>query len=141
MNTHFLSTLAQSPADLVKQTAENLLETLEQHDSVEVLKNRTGIVMLPYTDTAHGAQFHVGEVLIAEAHVRLSRSGVEGYGAVTGRDTAHALAVAIIDAARRADIDTAWIDAFVTAQQRTLDAADIQLRQTVERTRVDMETF
>lgn len=40
---------------------------------------------------------HLGEVLVAEAHLKLADA--EGYGMVVGRDLEHAMAMVLIDAA------------------------------------------
>ena len=114
----------------------------ESANPVQVLQNRTGIVMLPYTDSVKGIQFHIGEVLMAEAHVRLNLiSPVEGYGACMGRDLQQALAIALLDAALRANIHADAIHAFVSAHAAQLQRADDALLHKVEATRVEMETF
>lgn len=134
---HLLTTLTHAPADTVKAFADAILDDL---GPVTVLQNRTGLVMLPYTDTAHGTRFHLGEVLVTEAQVRL-HNGVEGYAVCVGRDLLQALAVALVDAARRAGIRSADIDAFVAAQRRDQEAVDAELLRQVEATRIEMETF
>jgi len=128
--------LSQAPAGPVKQFVEDLLPSL---GTIEVLQNRTGLVMLPAADTVDGTNFYLGEVLVAEAHIRLD--GTEGYGACLGRDLEQALAVAILDAAASAGHKQAAIAAFVEQQQAALDAADNRLLRQVEATRVEMETF
>ena len=132
-----LTILTHAPADAVKLLADEIIEHL---DEIIVVQNRTGLVMLPYTDTAQGARFHLGEVLVAEAHVRLA-NGVEGYAACVGRDLLQALAVAILDAALQADIQRDVIYAFIEQQQTAQQQADEQLLRQVEATRVEMETF
>lgn len=132
-----LTTLTHAPAEPVKQLAEALLSAL---GDVRVLTNRTGLVMLPYTDSVTGAAFHLGEVLVSEAHIILS-SGVEGYALVTGRDLVQALAIAVIDAAYRAGVETGRIEAFVREQAEAQAAADRDLLMQVEATRVELETF
>lgn len=119
------------------ELAEAILPALGE---VQVLSNRTGLVMLPYTDTSQGTRFHLGEVLVAEAHVRLA-NGVEGYGACVGRDLLHALAVALLDAALVAGIARERILAFLVEQAAAQAAADELLLRQVEATRVEMETF
>jgi alpha-D-ribose 1-methylphosphonate 5-triphosphate synthase subunit PhnG len=147
LNPHPLSILSQSPVGAVKALAEEVLALLEAESAnpVQVLQNRTGIVMLPYTDSVKGTKFHIGEVLMAEAHVRLNRPSpsvpVEGYGACMGRDLQQALAIAIIDAALRANLHADAIHAFVSAQTALLQQADDTLMHKVEATRVEMETF
>lgn len=135
--TDYLTILTHSPAQTVKNFAERVLSQLGE---VTVLKNRTGLVMLPYTDSAEGTVFHLGEVLVAEAHIRLD-TGTEGYGMVTGRDVVFAMGVAVIDAALTATIMTDEIDTFLTEQQAAQAASDDELLRKVESTRVEMETF
>jgi len=135
-----LSILTHAPASAVIDLAEALLPQLE---SVVVLENRTGLIMLPYTDTAQGTLFHLGEIQVAEARVRVGAS-VEGYGMVAGRDLLFALAVAVLDAAVTANqVPTviAEIYAFATEQHALQTAADEDLLRQVGATRVEMETF
>jgi alpha-D-ribose 1-methylphosphonate 5-triphosphate synthase subunit PhnG len=106
---------------------------------LEVLENRTGLVMLPSTDTAKGSRFHLGEVLASESRVRLA--GVEGYAVCLGRDLEHSLAVAILDAALQTGLEIELIQTFVRQQAEKLEAADQALLRRVEQTRVEMETF
>lgn len=131
-----LSTLTRAEPGAVKAFAEELLPALEP---VEVLRNRTGLAMLPMRETAQGASFYLGEILLAEAHVRAA--GTEGYAACLGRDLEQALALALIDAAHRAGVAGPAILAFATAQSAALEEADAALRREVEATRVDLETF
>lgn len=132
------SLLAQAPASDIKQLADSLLESL---GPVTVLQNRTGIVMLPATDTVQGTVFHIGEVLIAEAHVRLDAHNVEGYGACLGRDLQQALAMTVLDAAWRAGLQREPIAAFVETVRADLAAVETTLTRKVEATRVEMETY
>ncbi len=131
-----LTILARSPAQAVRALADELLADLPP---VTVLTNRTGLVMLPYTDTTQGTVFHLGEVLVSEAHIRMGE--VEGYAMVTGRDTLHALAAAVIDAAYTSGLHTATIIEFLSAQAASQRAVDERLLRQVEATRVEMETF
>jgi alpha-D-ribose 1-methylphosphonate 5-triphosphate synthase subunit PhnG len=133
-----LSVLSQAPADQVKALAESLLA---RFGAVEVIENRTGLVMLPYTDSVKGGTFYLGEVLIAEAHISLKDHHVEGYAACLGRDTQQALAIALLEAALRANLCLAEINRFISAQATALAEADAQLLQQVEATRVNLETF
>jgi alpha-D-ribose 1-methylphosphonate 5-triphosphate synthase subunit PhnG len=133
-----LEILAASDADAIKAFAENVLTDL---GDVTVLSNRTGLAMLPYQDTVKGTAFHLGEVLVAEAHIRLPANGAEGYGAVTGRDLEQAMAMAVIDAAIFTGHRSGPVLEFLKAEDlRQRDADDQRLRK-VEATRVQMETF
>jgi alpha-D-ribose 1-methylphosphonate 5-triphosphate synthase subunit PhnG len=137
MDDHqLLSTLTRAPAGAVKAFAEDLLPELEP---VEVLRNRTGLAMLPMRETAQGASFYLGEILLAEAHVRAA--GAEGYAACLGRDLEQALALALIDAAHRAGVAGPAIVAFARAQAAAQAEEEEELAREVGKTQVDLETF
>ncbi|MDQ0473066.1 phosphonate C-P lyase system protein PhnG [Labrys wisconsinensis] len=131
-----LETLAHGDAGRIKAFAEELLPEL---GTVEVLRSRTGLVMVPMRDTVRGVDFHLGEVLVAEAQVKLA--GVQGYGMVVGRDLEHAMAMALIDAAAFAGMAQERIGAFVEAEAAILAETDRRTLRAVEATRVEMETF
>ncbi|MEL6523963.1 MAG: phosphonate C-P lyase system protein PhnG, partial [Pseudomonadota bacterium] len=84
-----LGTLARADAARLKAFAESLIADLGE---VEVLQSRSGLVMLPMRDTARGVAFHLGEVLMSEAHIR--KSDVEGYGMRCGHDLEASMAMA-----------------------------------------------
>ncbi|MBK8023756.1 MAG: phosphonate C-P lyase system protein PhnG [Chloroflexi bacterium] len=132
-----LSILTHAPAQGVQSLAEQVLPHLGE---VTVLRSRTGLVMMPFTDSAHGSVFHLGEVLVAEAHIQLD-DGTEGYGMVAERDALFAMGVAILDAALSAGIMSEAIAAFVDEQQSAQQSVDDDLLRMVETTRVEMETF
>lgn len=136
-----LSILSRAPADDVVALADDVLVQL---DDVRVLRNRTGIVMLPYTDSARGVTFLMGEVLMAEAHVQArlpSGREAEGYGACLGRNLRFALALALLDLAWRHDVAKPELEQFVLQQAAALKRHDADLLARVEATRVRMETF
>lgn len=132
-----LSILTHAPAEEVKALAERALPQL---GDIQVIKNRTGLVMLPYVDSAQGTAFHLGEVLVAEAHICLP-AGDEGYGMVIGRDTVQAMALAVLDACVATNMMSDEITEFVTLQARLQADADAEMLKQVEATRVEMETF
>ena len=132
-----LTILTHAPAEAIKPLAE---EVIPQLGAITVLQNRTGLVMLPYRDSAEGTIFHLGEVLISEAHIRLE-DGVEGYGMVMGRDLEQAMAVAVLDAALSAQIMTEDVLRFAADQAEAQRQADDLLLRQVQATRVEMETF
>lgn len=136
----YLSILTQTPADNIKPFVDTLLDKIE---AVDVILNRTGLVMVPFQETVKGEHFNIGEVLVAESQVTIQAAGVisTGYGMVMGRDLEQSLAVAILDAALQADFETEEILSFVTTQQQAQAAADDLLLRQVEATRVEMETF
>jgi len=49
-----LSLLCRAPAEEVKALADQMLPALVKLGSLEVVHNRTGLVMLPYRDTVQG---------------------------------------------------------------------------------------
>lgn len=133
----WLGVLTNAHSGSVVNLAEVVLEELGE---VTVLVNRTGLMMQPYRDSREGGLFHLGEVLVAEAHIQLS-SGTEGYGMVLGRDTLFAMAVAVIDAALQDKVMVPEIAAFLDAERASQAAADETLLRQVEATRVEMQTF
>lgn len=131
-----LSALARADAVRIKAFAETLIAPLGE---IAVLQSRTGLVMLPMRDTAGGTSFHLGEVLVSEAHIR--RDGVEGYGMRRGRDLEAAMAMALIDLAITSGIDIARCDAFCKDEAAIQAKADHETLRRIQATRVDMETF
>ncbi|MEO1166186.1 MAG: phosphonate C-P lyase system protein PhnG [Chloroflexota bacterium] len=132
-----LSILTQATPDATKDLADSAIPYL---GNIQVLKNRTGLVMLPYTDSAEGAAFHLGEVLVAEAHIR-AENGTEGYGMVIGRDVVLAMAIAVLDACLAGNIMTDEITAFLQQEAERLNNEETELLKQVQATRVEMETF
>ncbi|MEL6307201.1 MAG: phosphonate C-P lyase system protein PhnG [Chloroflexota bacterium] len=132
-----LSILTRAMPTTTKDLADSAIPLLGH---IDVLKNRTGLVMLPYTDSAEGVAFHLGEVLVAEAHIR-TENGVEGYGMVIGRDVVLAMAIAVLDACMSSGLMTDEISAFVQQEQKRLTDEDTELLRKVQATRVEMETF
>ncbi|MCF3936626.1 phosphonate C-P lyase system protein PhnG [Acuticoccus sp. M5D2P5] len=132
-----LDILARAEPDGLKSLAESLLDDL---GAVDVLSSRTGLAMVPREDSVTGTLFHLGEVLIAEAHIRVA-GGVEGYGAIVGRDLERAMAMAVIDAAIAADRAPETVFAFLAAEAERQAADDATRLAKVEATRVEMEAF
>ena len=95
--------------------------------------------MLPMRDTAQGSVFHLGEVLVSEAHIR--SEGKQGYGMRCGHDLEAAMAMALIDLAQAKGVDRDACQAFNGSEARALAEADRDTLRRVEATRVDMETF
>lgn len=132
-----LSILASAPAETLKAFAEDFLDDL---GAIQVLSNRTGLVVLPATDSAQGAQFHLGEVLVSEALIQLS-DGTQAYGMCLGRDLVQALGLAVCDAMLAQSPHHPRLNAFIqTEAQRQAALQEQRLRQ-VQSTRVEMETF
>ena len=131
-----LGVLARADAARLKQFAETLLPHI---DDIEVIHSRTGLVMLPMRDTAQGVAFHLGEVLMSEAHIRVGPT--DGYGMRCGHDLEAAMAMALVDVALRLGLETDQCRAFCADAQADLEAADADVLARVAATRVDMETF
>ncbi|MDL2402079.1 phosphonate C-P lyase system protein PhnG [Rhizobium mayense] len=133
-----LEILAAGRPEYIKACAEAILETI---GSIDVLSNRTGLAMLPYEDTVHGTAFHLGEVLVSEAHIDARDHDVKGYGGVVGRDLEHAMAIAVVDASIAASHALSKIQTLLDAEHHhRLENDDVRLKM-VEATRVQMETF
>lgn len=131
-----LTTLARADDARLKAFAENLIPALPE---VEVLDNRTGLVMLPMRDTAQGTHFHLGEILMSEA--RITAGGQDGYGMRRGRDLEAAMAMALIDLAVALGLAKPACAAFLEAESAGQAETDRETLCRVEATRVDMETF
>lgn len=131
-----LSTLARADAVRLKAFAEPLIADLP---GIEVLENRTGLVMLPMRDTAQGTHFHLGEILMSEA--RITAGGQEGYGMRRGRDLEAAMAMALVDLAVALGVAHSECRAFLGSEAGQQADADRHTLCRVEATRVNMETF
>ncbi len=131
-----LSILAKADGDRIKTFAETLIPQL---GDLEVLENRTGLVMLPIRDTAQGTNFHLGEVLVSEA--RIAAGGQDGYGMRRGRDLEASMAMALIDLAVAQGVAHDACTTFLDQEAAAQSAADTDRLRRVEATRVDMETF
>ena len=131
-----LDILARADDSRLKAFAETLLPELGE---IEVLKSRTGLVMLPMRDTAQATAFHLGEVLVSEAHIRSAK--VEAYGMRRGRDLEASMAMALVDLALLTGVKTPECEAFCAREAEDLQNKDTQTLCRIEATRVDMETF
>lgn len=131
-----LSTLARADAARLKAFAETLIADM---GDIEVLQSRSGLVMLPMRDTAQGVAFHLGEVLMSEAHIR--KGDVDGYGMRRGHDLEASMAMALVDLAITTDVRAADCAAFCAEEAKALEAQDVDMMRRVEATRVNMETF
>ena len=131
-----LGTLARADGARLKAFAETLMPDL---GDIEVLKSQSGLVMLPMRDTAKGTAFHLGEVLMSEAHIR--KGDVQGYGMRRGHDLEASMAMALIDLAMSTDVRVSECEAFSAAEAKALKAKDDDVMRRVEATRVNMETF
>lgn len=133
-----LSILARADGLAIKQLSETLIDDL---GDIEVIQSRTGLVMVPMRDSVKGSEFHLGEVLVAEAHIQLKQLNSIGYGMIVGRDLEQAMAMAVIDAAFNANIQSNEISSFLKTAFELQSQEDHQRLCEVNATRVEMETF
>ncbi|SMX27648.1 Phosphonate metabolism protein PhnG [Pelagimonas phthalicica] len=131
-----LDVLARAAPDKLKHFAETLIGDLGE---IDVLKSRTGLIMLPMRDTAQGTVFHLGEVLVSEAHIRAGDQ--QGYGMRRGHDLEAAMAMALVDLALQNDVQSEACAAFCDQAANDQAAEDRETLRRVEATRVNMETF
>jgi alpha-D-ribose 1-methylphosphonate 5-triphosphate synthase subunit PhnG len=131
-----LGLLARADAPRLKAFAEPLIADL---GDIDVLENRTGLVMLPMRDTAQGTHFHLGEVLVSEAHI--AAGGGEGYGMRRGRDLEAAMAMALVDLSVALGLNHAACLRFLNDEAARQADEDRETLRRIEATRVDMETF
>lgn len=131
-----LRILARADPERLKTFAEPLIAQL---GDIEVLENRTGLVMLPMQDTAQGTNFHLGEVLVSEA--RVMADGQDGYGMRRGRDLEAAMAMALVDLSVACGTAHPEVSAFLDAEDAAQAKEDHDRLCRVAATRVNMETF
>ncbi|MDP3317443.1 MAG: phosphonate C-P lyase system protein PhnG [Devosia sp.] len=132
-----LTVLARARRAPLKALAEVLLDHL---GDITVIANRTGLVMVPMRDTVENVDFHLGEVLVSEAHIA-DAEGRVGYGMITGRDLERAMAMAVIDLSLADGKPSTDVAQFIEAERLHQAALDEALMRRVEATRVEMETF
>ena len=132
-----LNLLARARPEGLKALAESLLDRL---GDITVITNRTGLVMVPMRDTVENVDFHLGEVLVSEAHIA-DATGRTGYGMITGRDLERAMAMAVIDLALAIQPTSDPITQFLATERAHLAQLDDARMRRVEATRVEMETF
>ena len=101
---------------------------------------RVGLVLATVRESARRSLFHLGEVLVTEAKVRVA--GFPGLGLIQGRDLDAALDLAVVDAAWAAGLP------LVATWQSRLEAAEANLEARLDReqanlaaTRVEFETL
>ncbi|KGJ04833.1 alpha-D-ribose 1-methylphosphonate 5-triphosphate synthase subunit PhnG [Paracoccus halophilus] len=88
---------------LARAPAARLAELLPELPAHEVLRApEIGTVMVRGRAGGTGSAFNLGEVTVTRASIRL-HGGEVGHGYVQGRDKAHALRAALVDAMGQAD--------------------------------------
>nr|WP_319388351.1 phosphonate C-P lyase system protein PhnG [uncultured Cohaesibacter sp.] len=131
-----LSILARADSKRLKQFAEPLIDVL---GAINVISNRSGLVMLPMRDTAQGTAFHLGEVLVSEAHI--TSDGAVGYGMRRGHDLEASMAMALVDLAFAKKVSQQDCGQFIEQEADAQQAEDTLTLRKIEATRVNMETF
>lgn len=132
-----LNTLAAARPERLKVLAEELLARL---GDIRVIANRTGLVMMPMRDTVKNVDFHLGEVLVSEAHIA-DTEGRVGYGMTVGRDLERAMAMAVVDLFLAMHGGDDRVTAFLAEESTYRAVLDAERMRQVEATRVEMETF
>lgn len=132
-----LNLLARARPEGLKVLAESVLDRLGE---ITVIANRTGLVMVPMRDTVENVDFHLGEVLVSEAHIA-DADGRIGYGMIAGRDLERAMAMAVIDLSLAIEPHADAVTQFMATERTHLAEIDDARMRRVEATRVEMETF
>jgi alpha-D-ribose 1-methylphosphonate 5-triphosphate synthase subunit PhnG len=104
---------------------------VEERRDVEVLEEPDcGLIMLKMRETAKNGLFHIGELLVTEAKVRVA--GAVGIGIIAGDRPEAARELAIVDAAFNAGMDEVaeWEALLLEEEKR------ISRRESIEASRV-----
>lgn len=122
--------LCRSWADDIR--SRHVVETLEPA--------RAGLVMVQVRESARRSVFHLGEVLVTEAKVRVASR--PGLGLLRGWDPERAVDLAVIDAACRAGLPEAqqWLPRLVAAEAQ-LEVRLADERSLLDTTKVDFQTM
>jgi alpha-D-ribose 1-methylphosphonate 5-triphosphate synthase subunit PhnG len=106
----------------------------------EITPARVGLVLVTVRESARRSLFHLGEVLVSEAKVRVS--GTPGLGLVRGRDLEAAVDLAVVDAACSAKLPLtdSWSERLEKAEA-DLEANLNREQVVLSRTRVEFETL
>lgn len=133
-----LAILARAPEDLLEQAWQNW----PQPPHVTPLRApETGLIMTTARAGGAGQAFHMGEVTVSRAVVRLA-GGTLGYGYVLGQRPRHAELVACFDALAAEGSRASEIREHVLAPAaRRIEADERDARGRAEATRVDFSTL
>lgn len=129
--------LVCSPGDVARRLSRIILEN---HDVRIVEEPNEGLVMIRMRETARNSLFHLGEVLVTEAKVRIGTS--IGIGILQGQDSQKAFDLAVIDAAWSASLPEclAWDDELAAAEAALEEKLKRETAQ-VNKTRVQFDTM
>ena len=123
------------------QLRRELAEAVRAGHAVEAtLPPRVGLVLVTVRESARRRRFHLGEVLVSEAKVRVE--GTAGLGLIQGRDLDAATDLAIVDAALAAGLPlTAGWEFRFEAAEAELEARLDREQAVLAQTRVEFETL
>lgn len=114
---------------LARTTPARLAELMPNLPDHTVLRGpEVGAVMVRGRVGGTGQPFNLGEMTVTRCSVRLT-SGAVGHAHVQGRDKAHALRAAVLDALLQTD-DAATLEARILTPLRTAETAARSLRAT-----------
>jgi alpha-D-ribose 1-methylphosphonate 5-triphosphate synthase subunit PhnG len=89
-----------------RESLERIWSELAQPPAYETLRApEVGLAMVRGRAGGTGAPFNLGEMTVTRCAVRLTASGIAGFGYVAGRDTRKAELVALIDAVLQSEAD------------------------------------
>jgi phosphonate C-P lyase system protein PhnG len=129
--------LVQAGPELRRSLADEVRRT----HPIDVVQPPTrGLVMVQLRESAKRSRFHMGEVAVTEAKVRLA--GTLGLGILTGDDPQAALDLAVIDAAYNAGIPEAsgW-DAHLAAADEAIARYQAEHDAVLLTTKVSFDTM
>lgn len=129
-------------ANCAEEQASQLASLVLQHHTASQVKllsgPRQGLVMLRVRETVANSQFNAGEIAVTE--VKLELDGAFGFGMVIGNQPRRALAMALVDAARRKGGPlVALIDARLNELDQQITRDNLRVQALVSTTKVDFE--
>jgi alpha-D-ribose 1-methylphosphonate 5-triphosphate synthase subunit PhnG len=129
-------------ANCTEEQASQLATLVMEHYpacQVKLLSGpRQGLVMLRVRETVANSQFNAGEIAVTE--VKLELDGAFGFGMVIGDQPRRALAMALVDAARRrGGPASVQIDARLNELDQQITRDNLRLQALVSTTKVDFE--
>jgi alpha-D-ribose 1-methylphosphonate 5-triphosphate synthase subunit PhnG len=129
-------------ANCTEEQANQLASLVLQHygtSQVKLLSGpRQGLVMLRVRETVANSRFNAGEIAVTE--VKLELDGAFGFGMIIGDQPRRALAMALVDAARRKGGPlVALIDEQLNALDQQIAHDNVRMQALVSTTKVDFE--
>lgn len=129
--------LSLAERDVLSATAELILAAAPT--TTVVRGPRTATMLVELTESVQEQPFHVGEVVVSEAEVRVE--GHAGHGLVVGDDIERALAAAVCDAAAEAGVLLADVEALVRSTEERVRRERAARVRRVAGTRVTMDVI